>query len=184
MSCPACNNEFKKKILTEHLLGLVCINCNGVSFALGDYLYYLSRSEPVEEDKELEADEFVLEDDTKKALICSCGQVMSKYRINNKSDRRVDYCSACLKVWLDEGEWEYLKANDLHRCINNIFTDSYQRNLRLENTKHVLNKNFEEQLGVTDYEKLKEVRSWIDNSPKKDVLLAYINANDPYVVGK
>jgi len=184
MSCPACNSEFKKKSLANHLLGLVCINCNGVSFTLGDYLHYLSRSESVEESQELEVDEFVLEDDTKKAIICSCGQVMSKYRINHKSDHRVDYCSACLKVWLDEGEWEYLKANDLHRRINKIFTDPYQRNLRLETTKNVLNKNFEEQLGVNDYEKLKEIRAWIDSNPKKDVLLAYINSNDPYAVGK
>jgi Zn-finger nucleic acid-binding protein len=184
VSCPACKGIYEKKSLAKHLLGRSCKSCQGVTFTLSDYLCFLSRSEPVEEQLEQNVENSVLKDDTKKAMVCSCGQVMSKFRISHDSDRRVDYCSGCQSIWLDQGEWEHLKESDLHRCINKIFTDPYQRNLRLQGTKVVLNKNYEEQLGVKDYERLKDVRDWISNDSNKDLLMAYLNAKDPYSVEK
>jgi len=182
MSCPVCNGEFKIKRLSRYLSGQCCTSCNGVSFTLADYLYFLTRSEPIEDSIEPDKDEFTMHEDTKNALVCSCGQLMNKYRITHESNRRVDCCPSCHTIWLDMGEWEYLKVNHLHRCVNKIFTDSYQRKLRLEGAKATLNKNYEEQLGIADYNKLKEISEWINNNPNKSLLKAFINAKDPYSV--
>jgi len=184
MSCPVCNGELKLKSLSRYLSGQCCTSCNGITFTLAEYLYFLTRSEPIEDSVEPDESELVMDEDTKHALVCSCGQLMNKYRITHKSNRRVDCCPSCHTIWLDMGEWEYLKVNHLYRCVNKLFTDSYQRKLRLESTKNILNKNFENRLGENDYEKLKEVRCWINSNPNRDILLAYLNANDPYAVGK
>ena len=184
MSCPACNGEFKSKRLSRHLSGKSCTACNGVSFTLTDYLVFLTRSASIEDNIDLDTDELIMHDDTKKALLCNCGQLMSKYRITHESDRRIDFCSSCQTVWLDEGEWEYLKVNHLHRRINKLFTEPYQRGLRLEGTRASLDKKYEEQFGAHDYKKLKEVSEWINNNPNKNLLKAYINATDPYSVLK
>lgn len=184
MSCPGCNGAYEKKSLAKNLLGQSCIGCKAVTFSLGNYLHFLERSGSIEEGFDKEHDDPVIQDDTKKALICGCGQIMSKYRMGQDSDRRIDYCYACQTIWLDEGEWNHLKANNLHRSINKIFTDSYQRNLRLEKTKVVLKRNYETQLGSQDYTQLKAIRDWINNNQNKQVLMDYLNAQDPYSVGK
>jgi len=184
MRCAGCNGAYEKKSLAKHLLGLTCLSCKGVSFTLTDYLHFLQRSESIDNSLEKETDDPVIQNDTKKALFCSCGQVMSKYLMSQDSDRRVDYCSACQKIWLDCGEWDYLKNNNLHRYINKIFTESYQRNLRLEKTKAVLKINYETRLGTQDYTRLKEIREWINNNQNKKILMAYLNAQDPYSASK
>lgn len=184
MSCPGCDGAFEKKSLAKYLLGQSCISCKRVAFTLGDYLNYLERSESIDESLDREYDDLVIHEDTKRALICNCGQVMSKYRMTRDSGRKVDYCSACQTICLDEGEWGYLKENNLQKCINKIFTDAYQRNLRLEKTKVVLKNNYEAVLGGQDYNKLKEIREWINNNPNKQLLMAYLNAQSPYSINE
>jgi len=180
MNCPACNGSLKRKSLTHHLLGEVCASCNGIRFTLADYLYYLTRTESIDEKLLSDVAELPLQADTKNAMVCDCGKIMSKYRINHNSERRIDYCSACLSIWLDSGEWNYLKSNNLLRSINKIFTEPYQRKIRSEGTKLVFEKNYEQRLGQADYNEVKLFRNWLDNNPNKERLLAYINANDPY----
>lgn len=180
MSCPTCKGTLDKKKLAEHLLGQSCTSCEGVLLTLKDYLYYLSRSDAVDEDLSFNEDETVLDEDTSSAIICNCGQIMSKYRISHNTDRRIDCCSACQSIWLDNGEWEYLKVNNLHRLINKIFTDVHQRNIRLEGTRVTLGNNYKRILGVSDYNILKELRNWIDSNKNKSTILAYLNTNDPY----
>jgi len=80
---------------------------------------------------------------------------MRKYRIRYATDRRLDYCNACQLVWLDAGEWENLKENNLHRLMKKLFMESYRRNLRIEKTKVVLSKRYEDKLGNEDYKQLK-----------------------------
>jgi len=182
MNCPSCNGVYEKKKLARHLLGKSCVNCEGVTFTLNDYLIYLSRSEPLEDSIEEMTDGSFLVDDTKKAMLCGCGAIMHKCRIRYETDRRIDYCSTCQTVWLDAGEWEYLKENNLHRLINKLFTEPYQRKLRVEKTRTVLSEKYTDQLGEEEYKQLKEVRDWVYNNENKELLLAYLNAKNPYSV--
>jgi len=182
MHCPSCSGVYEKKKLARHLLGKSCVNCGAVTFSLNDYLNYLARSEPLEDSIGTKKSGLLLADDTKKALLCDCGIIMHKYRIRHASDRRVDYCSACQVVWLDSGEWEYLKENNLHRIINNLFTEPYQRKLRVEKTKLVLSERYVDKLGEKEYKQLKNIRDWIYKNENKEIILAYLNAKDPYSV--
>lgn len=183
MLCPACNNSFEKKRLASHLMGRLCTQCQAVSFTLADYLHFLERTKYIE--SEPEQDEVMLEmaPESRQALVCGCGTIMSKYRINNTSERRVDYCSTCQTVCLDGGEWEFLLANGMQRHINKLFAASYQRKLRLENTSRVLDEKFERQFGASDYARIKDVREWLINHAERDALMAYLNAKDPYSTG-
>jgi Zn-finger nucleic acid-binding protein len=180
ISCPSCKGALKKTKLAEHLTGQSCASCNSVSIALGNYLHYLAKSPSLDEDLLLHADEVVMEEDTKGALVCDCGQIMSKYRISYDTDRKLDYCTSCQSIWMDKGEWEYLIVNNMHKLINKIFTDAWQRNIRLEGTKQALATNYEQRLGTQDYKQICKVREWIESNPAKDLLLSYLNASDPY----
>ncbi|VAW67563.1 hypothetical protein MNBD_GAMMA09-2278 [hydrothermal vent metagenome] len=182
MLCPACEGSYKKIKLDEHLLGKSCIVCEGVSFTLSDYLYYLSHSRPVEEEPVSGTDNVIMLADTKKAMVCHCGHVVSKFSISHETDRRIDYCSACQTVYLDKGEWEYLKSVQLRNKINSLFTDSCQRQIKLDGTRQVLTNNYKEKLGAINYDHMTKVRDWIYNSPDKDLILSFLNAKDPYSV--
>ena len=147
-------------------------------------MQYLAKSPSINEDLSIDEDTVVMGEDSKGAMLCSCGQIMTKYRISHESARKLDYCASCQSIWMDEGEWEYLRTNNLHRSINTIFTDSWQRNIVLKRTENVLDENFKGRLGAECYKKLKETREWISKSKNKDLMLSYLNAANPYVVGK
>jgi len=182
--CPACAGSLHKTDLAEHLKGQRCSGCNGVSITLGNYLHYLTKSPTVDEGLQIDASEISMDEDTKSALVCSCGQIMTKYRITHDSDRKLDYCTSCQSIWMDAGEWEYLKSNNMHRSINKIFTDGWQRNIRFENTKQVLQQNYRQQLGEQDYQRIRDVKEWIEKHTEKNVLMSYLNASDPYSAEK
>ena len=54
--------------------------------------------------------------------------------------------------------------------------------LRAVETKNHLEQIYLEKLGEEDYEKAKEVREWLVNHPMRGMLLAFLQAEDPYKV--
>ncbi len=184
MNCPICHGDLHKVKLAEHLAGQSCEHCKATSISLSDYLSFLERSEISHQELSENSEIDSMEADTKNAIVCDCGQIMHKYRINHNSDRRIDYCHLCQTIWLDKGEWEYLKSNNLHRSINKIFTDSYQRKIRLNKTQETLSENYQQKLGMTDYNRIKEIYQWVNSHKKRAILLAYLNSKNPYSVNE
>jgi Zn-finger nucleic acid-binding protein len=127
------------------------------------------------EDASLEAEE------SKQALICPVtGSVMQKYRISYDSDHYLDYSPAIGGVWLDKGEWEYLKAQNLAGSLSRIFTAQWQRSIRNSNARLTFTDLYREKFGEESYSRIKEVRKWLNDHPRKADLRAYLLADDPY----
>lgn len=44
-----------------------------------------------------------------------------------------------------------------------------------------LNALYREKFGESDYEKIKQVRAWLEANPNRNTLLAYLMDEDPYL---
>jgi hypothetical protein len=71
---------------------------------------------------------------------------------------------------------------NLHDNLNEFFTRPWQDRLHAEETKSHIEKIYLEKLGEEDYERIKEVREWLRKHPNSGMLLAFLQADDPYKI--
>lgn len=182
MKCPNCSDsELVPNFLEGQFRAHTCQRCGGDWLLIEDYVAWKERSPEYvfSEDAIFEVE------DTKKALLCPVtGAVMQKYRISHDSQHRLDYSSNVGGVWLDSGEWEYLKEQSLAGSLNKVFTSQWQRTIRDNSAKVTFADIYKEKFGEDSYAKAKELREWLNSHPCKADLRAYILADDPYSVEK
>ncbi len=81
---------------------------------------------------------------------------------------------------LDKNEWESLKVADLHDEINQFFTKSWQQDIQEKETASKFDTMFLEKFGESDYQKIKEVREWLQENPNRNNLIAFLLDKDPF----
>ena len=178
MKCPCCPEHNLVPAFIDNLLrSHHCPHCQGHWLLIEDYVSWLERNK-----SDLSQDEadYQLED-SKIALFCpASGVLMQKYRINNDSDHKLDYSPQVGGVWLDRGEWEYLKSRGIACSLNKIFTTHWQRQLRENDAKATFEDLYRKKFGNEDYEKVKALRQWLYSKDNKAELRAYLLAENPY----
>lgn len=183
MKCPSCETgELLNSYLDDLFPCKTCNHCGGNWLLLADYLRWKDSHADAAippEDVNIELTE------SKKALLCpSTGSVMLKYRISKQSSHRLDLSPAVNGIWLDKGEWDLLKKNGLAHQLNAIFTATWQKKIRSESSADVFDQLYREKFGETDYEKIKEIRAWLQKNPHIDALRAFLISDDPWSVSK
>ena len=183
MKCPVCKDQILGPItLLDGLPASQCPNCKGVSIPSNAYLTWrrtLGREFPPKEG----AIEIDPSWEVKELKFCpDCGHIMARYKIIPDTDFYIDRCRSCNGIWLDQHEWEVLIDRNLHDNLNEFFTRPWQDHLRALETKNHLDGIYLEKLGGDDYEHLKEMREWLTNHPMRGMLLAFLQAEDPYKV--
>lgn len=186
MLCPKCKTvEMIDHNLEQGLSSQQCPACQGNWLLLEDYLSWKTNHNDEllpQHDESLNVEEII---DTTKALICPIsGSLMTKFKISHQSEHRLDISSRCGGIWLDKGEWELLKKFGLALQLNQIFTDSWQNKLRSATTKEALTRLYHERFGEQDYEKLVEIRQWIEHHPKRKLIESFLISNDPWSIIK
>ena len=185
MKCTSCKQG---RLIPGYLDNLFpahnCDNCGGHWVMLDDYLRWREHAKP-EELEVLEDISFTEEaesaEETKRALLCPVtGTIMLKYRISRENSHRIDLSPSINGIWLDKGEWELLKTEGLAGFLNKIFTAPWQRNIKEQNAAAVLGASYENVFGDEDYQKLKEIRAWLDEKEERNRMVAYLAAIDPY----
>lgn len=180
LTCPSCKaGKLIPSFIDELFRCHTCSGCGGNWIYLADYLHWLGRdkSEPNSIEPLVEKDEY----DTKNAMVCPVtGQIMLKYRISNESSHRLDLSPSISAIWLDKNEWELIKKEGLSHQLNKIFTEPWQRKVKSDQTKETLEAMYYEEFGEIDYAKLKEIRIWLSEHDKKQNMLAYLLAKNPY----
>lgn len=182
MKCPNCKSS---NLIPSYLEGLfrahTCSNCNGNWLLVEDYVAWKERNPEFTFSSEV-----VFEaEDTKRALLCPVsGVIMHKYKIAHDSGHKLDYSPIVGGVWLDKGEWEYLKEKNLAGSMNKVFTSQWQKAIREKNAEITFKDIYQEKFGEETYAKVKEVREWLNNHPCKTDLRAYILAENPYSAEK
>lgn len=173
MECPSCNGYNLKPIKLEFgLPARICSKCGGLLINLLSYRNWLDTAPeeiPLPQDAKIEAEEKV------KPYFCKkCARIMLKYKISAESNNHIDLCTNCDEAFLDHGEWNILKYLKLHKKLAKIFTDPWQRKIATETENKNMENRFNEMLGSTDYQKLKETKAWIQSHEKSSDLIRYI----------
>ena len=181
MQCTSCETgKLHQGNLAQLLPSLSCDHCGGHFFYLSDYLRWkVDNPEPLQETDITDVEP----SETAKVIICPItGRLMRKYRMSNQHQHKIDLSVAVNGIWLDKGEWELLVKSGLSNQLNKIFTDPWQRNIRLEKTTDVLKAQYENRFGEEDYAQLQQVKAWLKEAEHKAEMLAYLVADDPYSV--
>jgi Zn-finger nucleic acid-binding protein len=178
MRCPGCRNtNLIPSFLDDLFRAHTCKDCGGSWILIEDYVTWKERNPEYTFPQEISFEV----DDTKNALLCPVsGTIMQKYRISHVSDHYLDYSACVGGVWLDKGEWEYLKDNNLAGSLNKIFISQWQKSIRVNNSRITFSDIYKEKFGEETYTKAKEIREWLNNHPCKEDLRSYILADDPY----
>jgi hypothetical protein len=85
-------------------------------------------------------------------------------------------------VWFDRNEWDVLVAHNLHDKVNQFFTQPWQNRLRAEEARLKLDQLYHDRFGNDDYARIKDVRQWLQAHPQRGMLLAFLQADDPYAM--
>jgi len=184
MKCTSCNEgELTPGFIDNLFRAHVCNNCGGNWVLIEDFLSWKEKNPEYQFADNVKYGEELGE--STKALLCPVtGALMSKFRMSSKTNHRVDYSFSVGGIWLDKGEWELLKGEGIAGSLNTLVTQSWQKNVRAETAKDNFADIYAEKFGSESYDKIKEVRQWLQSQPQKADLRAYMLADDPYSVGK
>jgi Zn-finger nucleic acid-binding protein len=176
MKCPQCKGyELEPKELEPGLIVGACSKCSGTLVSLLNYRFWADQQKP---DTTESLNEIVETEDNSKAQVCpKCSKLMTKFQIGVEASNRLDLCTGCDEAWLDKGEWILLKHLDLAGKLPNIFTDAWQRNIRLERQEKIHKKRYESLLGTDDFAKLDIFKQWLDQHPDKAQIKQYLITN-------
>lgn len=183
MTCPICKtNTLGSITLTENLPAKQCLNCQGIWIDSNLYLAWwkakgeitpanprVSNMDPAWNVEELK-------------LCPNSGHIMGRYKIFADTEFYLDRCSHCNGIWFDKNEWSALVALNLHENVNEFFTRPWQDHLHVVETRNHMDRIYLEKLGVEDYEYIKQVRERLTSHPRQGMMLAFLQANDPYKV--
>lgn len=183
MKCPVCKDHTLGPInLLKGLPAHHCSNCNGIYIPSNAYMTWrktLGTDLPPKEG----AIEIDPSWEVKEIKLCAtCGHIMARYKIFPDTDFYLDRCRNCNGIWLDAHEWDILIDRNLHDNLNEFFTRPWQDHLHAEETKIHLEQIYMDKLGEDDYENVKQFREWLNDHPMRGMLLAFLQADDPYKI--
>lgn len=171
MNCPQCKGyRLEPKELELGLLGAGCIKCEGVLLPLMNYRYWLDQNPAVDQTVQ----DIVVEDSGDIKACPKCSRFMTRFQVGADTANRIDMCTGCDEAWLDKGEWELLKQLDYHGQLPKIFTDAWQRNIRLKKQENTQKERFRELLGEHDFDKVDVFKQWLDQHPDKSQIKLFL----------
>lgn len=173
MKCPVCKEKnLVLSLLETGLKGSLCNTCTGKWLSYENYNNWKSKNEPlpIKENGNTQLCSF---EKSGLKLCPECNQALYKYRVGHGVEFTVDQCSNCNGMWFDGNEWEILKSRNIHDEIHMIFSESWQRNIRKDETQKAIQEMWRERLGEADFNKINEFVAWMANHKNRDNLLAY-----------
>ncbi len=181
MNCPGCKKtDFELAELEPDLVVDVCRNCRGKWIAYANYERWLKiHGDTLPELSSVEDPDMTIPRFELAKLCPGCRRMLIKYKVGRDLPFKIDRCSNCAGVWLEENEWEILKSRNLHDELNKIFTDHWQEDVKREETRKALERIYEEKFGADDYAKIRAFKEWAESHEKRDEILAYIRDKNP-----
>ena len=183
MKCPVCKTHTLGTItLVENLPANRCPNCQGIWIDSNAYLaWWKGKGEDLPERQgETTIDPAWNVDELK--LCPNSGHIMGRYKILPDTEFYLDRCGHCNGIWLDKNEWDALVERNLHDNVNEFFTRPWQDDIHTAEASNHMDKLYLEKFGAEDYEHIKQVREWLKDHPRKGMLFAFLQANDPYKI--
>lgn len=180
MRCLVCKTvELQEEFLENDLKVHSCSECGGKWMRFGDYFAWHTTHKH-ELENALEINSLPAQDSVTAKLCPDCETLLTAYKVSSKLDFRLEHCNSCNGIWFDKNEWEAIKRENLHHQIHNFFTEGWQKKIREEERRDFFEKHYIKRFGAEDYQRLKQVKLWIDDSENKSSMLAYLMNKDPY----
>jgi Zn-finger nucleic acid-binding protein len=178
MQCPLCKKHTMAPAdLVPGLTGKTCSECSGVWLDRAKYDAW--RAKQAGDLPETNPPAQFAISDTRKAKICpQCGHLLLPYRVGHGLSFSIDYCGACGGVWCDRGEWDAIKAKNLHDNLHDIVSQHWQTAVRQSGVQESIEQTYARHLGA-NYAKAQEVRTWLRGQPQKALILAYLADTKP-----
>lgn len=183
MQCPVCKTKQCNPVdLEDNLKAVACDMCGGHWISNQNYSAWLDKHGETLPEKPFSEVEFDVAD-VKDAKICpDCGRILLKYKVGHGLNFFVEHCPGCGGIWLDANEWNALKERNLHDEIHKMFSTSRQSSVRVEQMAEKLDRVYANRFGADVYEKAKEIRQWLQDTPQKQAVLAFLADDDPYTI--
>jgi Zn-finger nucleic acid-binding protein len=176
MRCPQCKGyDLEPKQLENGLVAAGCSKCEGALLSLINYRFWSEHHQEVKEIKVSVDVTDELDEVNDKACVCpKCSRLMTKFKINLSTANQLDLCAHCDEAWLNKGEWRLLKQLELHGQLPKIFTDAWQRNLRIQRMKNVVKQRYVDMIGSERFERVEDFKQWLDQQPEKEEIKQYL----------
>jgi Zn-finger nucleic acid-binding protein len=173
MQCPLCKKHTMTAAdLVTDLAGQTCSECSGVWINRAKYDAW--RAKQTGQLPETSTPAQLAVADTHKAKICpQCGHLLLPYRVGHGLSFSIDYCGVCGGVWCDRGEWDAIKAKNLHDDLHDIVSRHWQTAVLQSGVQESIEQTYARHLGP-NYAKAQEVRAWLRGQLQKALILAYL----------
>ena len=180
MNCPSCDQvEMTVTELDQGLKASVCGRCRGHWIASDDYQSWLARhGEPLPERDDGGATTTKATEDQQARLCPACQVIMLKWQVGHGLAFKIDRCGSCGGIWLEEDEWDALKAKNLHDEIHRVFSSAWQSDERRAQMRAKLEAVYRKRF-AGDYERVESFREWLGDQENRAQILAYIQESDP-----
>jgi Zn-finger nucleic acid-binding protein len=183
MKCPVCKSSTLQMInLTDTLPAYKCSNCGGTWVSSNQYLAWV-RLQPAPLPEKAPDGPFDPTWDTRELKLCpEDGHIIARFKIFPGAEFYLDHCAHCNGIWFDQHEWDALVARNMHDKINLFFTKPWQEKMRAQEAKGKMEKLYLAKFGTDDYQRIQEIRAWLNKNPRRSMLLAFLQADDPYKI--
>ena len=183
MKCPVCREDtLHATKLDLDIPGYRCERCTGTWISSNEYLAWFKATGSRLPDKPGDGAELPTWDTQDLKLCPDCGHILTRYQVLPNAQFNLDRCGHCNGVWFDHGEWEVVAARNLHDKVNLFFTQPWQARVHDEQTRMVLDKLYQEKFGADDYAKIQAFRQWLIAHPRRAMLMAFLQAENPYKI--
>jgi Zn-finger nucleic acid-binding protein len=180
MNCPVCRKTpLGLRELGEGLKAMECRLCGGKwiqSFQYWKWRELHGRSLP--ERPPGEVAELDVANNTEAKLCPECGHFLRRYPVGHGIAFTLDRCGHCGGMWFDRNEWKILKGRNLHDDVHLIFSTVWQAQLNHEERVRAKEELLVGMFGKQEYERLREIRRWINGHPLAHQLRAFLLDDD------
>ena len=101
------------------------------------------------------------------------GTLMTRYRVGHGLNFRVDRSNTG-GIWLDGGEWESLRAGNLHHSLHLIFTAPWQKAVRDHARDEAYHTQLQQRLGAELYAQVDALRQELAGHPDRAAAMAFL----------
>jgi Zn-finger nucleic acid-binding protein len=109
-------------------------------------------------------------------LCPECGCLLLPYHVGHGLAFSLNYCGRCGGTWFEANEWAQMRAANLHDNLHQVFTQMWQAGVARAERAREHERNLRVRFGDADFERAREVRTWLHGHPHRSAILAYLTA--------
>lgn len=180
MDCPACSVRHTLRVVRAEDAPPIhrCPACGGTWLRSADYWRW--RAEHPRNVPPPSPDEISLERSEEPELK-SCPEdayVLARFRVGPGDSFSIDQCRTCGGVWFDPGEWGLLEDEGLHLHLHHVLSEEWEEELKEVERRRDERERWIRQLGEENFERISEVKAWLDDHPKRSELYAFLRFHE------